>query len=453
MSQLKLGFARVNIDPHLGIAVFGYYKPRFAKGYLDELTATGLAFSCGDRDVLMLSVDTCEITEDLDRKYRTLLSEKTGIAMENIFLHSIHTHTGPCIFHNEMFNSDDAEQAEYAHYLGRRLVDAALLALADRKPAKMGFIVGKAPDRVAYIRRYKMKDGRTCTCPPIADPLIDHPIGELDQRVNVLRFDREGGDTVVLMNYGIHSDTINSDYLSPDFCGWMRRTFEAAVPGTKLVFICGCQGDVGSTHVWPAPGDMNDTEISFDNEMKSPGMARFVGRALCGTVLQVFDKAEYVDVEDIDVMHVIKRVPSNMAAPDQLPLAHKYKDLHDAGRDEEIPFEAMELTTVVAEATRMVRLENGPDHFDIDIMGFRIGPVAFVGIPGEPFTRVGVEIKKGEGYKCILPTALVNGGMGYFPMRDAFDEGGYEARSSDFKGGVAETIIEGGLEVLEKLRK
>lgn len=80
----------------------------------------------------------------------------------------------------------------------------------------MGFITGYAPERVAYIRRYKMKDGTTWTCPPINDPNIDYPIGELDQRVHVLRFDREGAKNVVLVNYGLHADTTNGEMLSSD---------------------------------------------------------------------------------------------------------------------------------------------------------------------------------------------------------------------------------------------
>ena len=138
------------------------------------------------------------------------------------------------------------------------------------------------------------------TCPPINNPEIDHPIGELDQRVHVLRFDRKGGNTIILVNYGLHADTINGEMISSDFPGWMRRTLDKALDGVDTIFFNGAEGDVGSTNVNPTGGDMNDTEISFDNEMKSPGMARFVGRALAGTVLQVYDKVCYVDVDNID---------------------------------------------------------------------------------------------------------------------------------------------------------
>jgi hypothetical protein len=161
-----------------------------------------------------------------------------------------------------------------------------------------------------------MKDGSTFTCPPIDDPNIDHPIGELDQRVNVLRFDQDNGQTVVLYNYGVHVDCIGGEYVSPDFPGWVRSTLDKALDGVKAIYFPGCQGDVGSTNVHPKGGDMNDTEISFDNEMKSPGMARFVGRALAGTILQVFDKVEYIDVDKLNIIHKIVQVKSNKPTPE-----------------------------------------------------------------------------------------------------------------------------------------
>lgn len=443
----QVGYAEVNINPPLGIFVHGYYIDRFANGFLDDLLASAMALKCGEKTVLMIAVDNCLINTPIADGYRQQIAEATGVAAENIFLCASHTHTGPEL--GDAF--EDSKQ--YTAFLGSRLCDAAALALADLKNAKMGFIYGWAPERVAYIRRYKMKDGSTWTCPPINDPNIDHPIGTLDQRVNVLRFDREGGETVVLVNYGVHADTVNGELISSDWPGWMRRTLEKALDGVKCMFFPGAEGDVGSTHVNPTGGDMNDTEISFDNEMKSPGMARFVGRALAGTVLQVYDKAEYVDVDSIDCVRKTLKIPTNMPKPEDLPQAHKYKELHDAGRDDLIPYTAMELTTVVAEAVRMCELEHGPEFIDLTLTGIRIGNVALVGIPGEPFTDVGVSIKEAEGWDLILPCALTNGYQGYFPMQSAFDEGGYEARTSRYAPGVAERIITGGKELLEEMHQ
>ncbi len=454
MNTLKVGYAGVNINPPLGIGIYGYFVPRFAQGFVDDLEAHAIALSCGETPCLLIGVDNGGIDADIVDRFRAAMSKAADIPAENIFLHTTHTHTGPLLrVYPNMFDADEEQIAQYVDFLENRLCDLAMLAIADMKPARMGFAVGHAPDRIAYIRRYRMKDGSTMTCPPINDPNIDHPIGELDQRVNVLRFDREGGESIVVLNYGVHADCVNGDMICADWPHWVRKTIDKALDGTKVLCIVGAQGDVGSTHVYPDGGDMNDTEISFDNEMKSPGMARFIGRALAGTILQMYDKVEYVDVDKVSMLHHIVEVKANTPTPEELPLAREYFKLHEEGRDDLIPFEAMELTTVVAEAGRMVRLADGPETFKLELTGLRIGSVAFVGIPGEPFTGIGVGIKDNEGWDLILPACLTNGNEGYFPMKDAFDEGGYEARSSNYVSGVAEDIIAGGSQLLADLRK
>ena len=453
MSNFKAGYATVNINPPLGIGVAGYYVPRYASGFYDDLTATALSLEANGKKFIMISVDCCSIPNPVVERIKDAIVAATEMPRENIFLSATHTHTGGYLTTTGSFPVDAEQITTYVNFLVNRVADLAVLAFKELKPAKMGYMVGHAPDRIAYIRRYKMKDGNTQTCPPINDPNIDHAIGELDQRVNVLRFDREGADSVVLLNYGLHADTVNGDVLCSDWPGWVKRTIEKALDGTKCICIMGAQGDVGSTNVHPLPGDMNDTEISFDNEMKSWGMARFVGRALAGTILQVYDKVAYIDVDDIEVIHKQLNVLTNVPDKKDLPRAHEYKELHEAGRDDLIPYKAMELTTVVAEALRMCRLENGPYEIALNMIGLRIGSVAFVGLPGEPFTDIGVGIKDTEGWDMILPCALTNGSNGYFPMKSAYDEGGYEARTSNYKGGVAEKIIEAGKEILASLKK
>ncbi len=449
--MLKVGYAEFTVNPPLNIGIAGYYVPRFAKGFLDDITVSALVLSHTDKTIALLSVDNLGVARELVKKYALSIEKATGIPKENVFISATHSHTAPLITPTTMFEADEKLIAQYEVQFEQGIINAVTVALQDLKPAKMGYIVGQAPERVAYIRRYKMKDGSTMTCPPINDPNIDHPIGTLDQRVNVVRFDREDAPTVVMVNYGLHADTVNGELLSADWPGAMKKTLDKALDGVKCIFFNGAEGDVGSTNVYPKDGDMNDTEISFDNEMKSPGMARFIGRALAGTVLQVYDKVKYVDVDSIDIVSRDIPVKANVPDPKDMPTAHKYREYHEANRDDLIPFTAMELTTVVAEALRMCRLEHGPETFDINLSAVKIGPVCMLGIPGEPFTDIGVEIKKAKGFDMIMPCSLTNGDEGYFPMQSAYDEGGYEARTSPYKAGVAETIIKGAVELIESL--
>ncbi len=450
MPVFEVGYASVNINPPLGIGVGGYFVPRYASGFYDDIEAHCIVLSLNKTQIAMISIDNVGVEAQIANRYREAIEKATGILKENIFLSATHTHTGP-LLRQFGFQADEKPIREYADFVCTRLADVVQLAIQDLKPAKMGFITGFAPERVAYIRLYRMKDGTTMTCPPVNDPNIDHPIGELDQRVHILRFDREGGPSVVILNYGVHADTVNGDKLSADWPGWTRRTLEKALDGVKCLCFVGCQGDVGSTNVNPTGGDMNDTEISFDNEMKSYGMARFVGRALAGTVLQVYDKVEYADVNDLKIVHKTIEVDANRPLPEELPLAHHYKELHEAGRDEQIPHTAMALTIAVAEALRMCKLEHGPDCFQLELTGLKIGPVALIGIPGEPFTEIGVRIKDTEGYQMIMPVCQTNGDQGYFPSRAAYEAGGYESRSSPFRSNVSDCIVNGSKELLKIL--
>ena len=65
---------------------------------------------------------------------------------------------------------------------------------------------------------------------------------------------------------------------------------------------------------------------------------------------------------------------------------------------------------------------------------------------------IGRGLKEAEGWELVLPMCLVNGYNGYFPMQDAYDEGGYEARCSNFKAGVAELLIAEGIKMIDGLR-
>ena len=452
MNKLKVGYASTLVNPPLNYPLHGYYLDRYGKGFIDDLEASALAINCDDKTAIIINVDNGGFQQNVIAKFLDAINKETSVDKDYIFISATHSHTAPTTFYPEFFDVDKKFIDDYADFLSVKLAEISKVAIADLKPSKIGYAVGHAPDRIAYIRRYRMKDGTTCTCPPINDPNIDGPIGELDQRVNVIRFARDDADDVVILNYGVHADTVNGDMYCSDWCGWTRKTVEKALDGTKCMCVMGAQGDVGSTNVHPIPSDMNDTEISFDNEMKSPGMARFVGRALAGVIMQVYDKVAFSDVDNILAIKDVLQAKMNIPKKEDMPLARKYKELYEQGRSDLIPYTGMELTTVVAEALRMCKMENDPEFKQLNVSGLRIGNVAFISLPGEPFTDIGVQIKDTEGFDLILPCAITNGYEGYFPMQSAFDEGGYEARTSPYAPTIAKDIVAKAKDVLAKLK-
>ena len=455
MNALKAGFARVNITPPMGIGIRGYFKVRIADGVLDELEINALGLSDGARSAVLLSVDNCGFSNAAMDWFREAIAEKTGLPREAIFISCTHTHTGPFIMLDSDTHHGEPEEktliAEYSLWARKKAVDAACFALEDMKPARMGYGVGRAPN-VAFIRRYVMKNGEIRTNPGVNNPEVDRPCGDVDERVNVLRFDRDGAESIVLVNFGNHPDVVGGNKISADWPGFLRRRVEKCLDNVRCLFFNGAQGDVNHVNVFPKGGDLNDMFLDFDDVSRGYGHARHIGNVVTGAVLQVFDKVAYRDVDRIRCLERQIAVPSNMPDPADMPRAREINALHQAGRDDEIPFKAMMLTTVVAEAERMIRLEHGPDHFEMPLTGIGIGDIALIGIPGEPFTGIGLGLKQSPEWAAVLPCCLTNGGEGYFPMMDAYEEGGYEARSSRFRAGTAEKIIEEGLRLLKDLK-
>ncbi|MBE6948204.1 MAG: hypothetical protein E7454_08185 [Ruminococcaceae bacterium] len=454
MNKLQVGFSRLNINPPMGTPINGYYKARHVEGYLDDLEVCALAVRVEDTAAVMLSADICLISTSLMLDLRQKIAKSTNLPLEAIWLHTTHTHTAPQVGSSLAvagleFPEQEVLLDEYYAFFARRLADAAVMALADCKSAKMGWAVGQAPD-ISFVRRYRMKDGKVRTNPGVGNPDILHPIGDVDERVNVLRFDREN-DTVVLANFGCHPDTVGGSLSSADWPGFARRRVEKALDNVKCIFFNGAQGDVNHVKVNATKGDFNDMFNDFDDVARGYGHARHMGNVVAAAVLQVFDKVNYEEADSLRFLQRTAKLASNMPTAEELPLARKYDALHQAGRDDEIPFEGMELTTVVAEAARMLRLEHGPESFDLELFGIALGNIALIGIPGEPFTGIGRGLKEAKDWTLVLPVGLCNGYQGYFPMKDAYDEGGYEARSSSYRSGVAECIIEEGTQLLKEL--
>ena len=447
MNTLYAGFSRVDITPMMGIGMAGYFVPRHAEGVLDPLQINALALACGEEKAVLISIDHCGIVKEVLNPMRQHICEVTGLAWESIYIHSTHTHTGPFL----NYNPTDPLEIEYARSVYHKIADAARFALDDLKPAKMGYGIGDAPN-IAFVRRFRMKDGSVRTNPGVDNPEILHPIGDVDERVNVLRFDQEGGQSLVLVNFGDHPDVVGGCKISADWPGFLRQTVEKVLDNTKCIFFNGAQGDVNHVNVHPRGGYLNDMFMDFDDVARGYKHAQYMGRVVAGGVLQAFDKVKYVDVTSIRCAQKFLRVPANLPTAEELPDAKYINDMHVAGRDSELPYTGMMLTTMVASAARKVRLEHGPDFFEMPLSAIAIGPVAMFGVPGEPFTGIGRALKEAPGFELVLPTCNTNAKEGYFPMMECYEEGGYEAGSSNFKAGVAELLIDAGLELLKEVQ-
>ena len=446
MNKLQTGFARVNITPMMGIELSGYFFERLADGVLDDIEVNALAFACGETKAVILTVDNEGLSRDITTDFRQHISEQTGLQMESIYIHATHSHTAPLL----KKNSNVEIEKEYYNFVRRKVADVTRFALEDLKDTKMGWGIGKAPN-ISFVRRYRMKDGSVQTNPGIDNPDIAEPLGKVDDNVYVLRFDRDDADSIVLVNFANHPDSVGGSKISADWPGFTRQLVEKTIDGTKCIVLNGAQGDINHVNVHPTGGYMNDLRIDFDGP-RGYKHCKYLARVVTGGVLQAYDKVQFVDVDTLKFKQRTIQIASNMPSAEELPEAHRIDDLHNAGHDDQLGYSGMMLTTVVAEAWRMVSLEHGPEFYEMDLSAIVIGNIAFVGIPGEPFAGIGYGLREAEGWDLVLATCITNGKHGYFPMKEAYDEGGYESRSSFFKAGVAECIIAEGKKLLEELK-
>ena len=178
---------------------------------------------------------------------------------------------------------------------------------------------------------------------------------------------------------------------------------------------------------------------------------------LASAALSVWMKCIPMDSGDIKFATMDVRVPAHKAKPSDeknLEWAKKVWKMHADGKDAELPWKEMELTTEVARARRIINMENHADFHDLPLYAFAIGKsLAFGGFPGEPFNDIGKAVKKNSPFTLTILSCLTNGSRGYFPFSDAYVGGGYESATSPFGPTVADDLIKGQGELLGKLYK
>ena len=125
--MLQAGFARVDITPPLGIEMSGHYEHRFADGTLDPLYLNVLALSDENGALLLMAVDYLGIKQDHVLALQSVISQRTGVDAERIFITALHPHSAPCLIHPKPHDTPDRpiRDEAFLDVLYRRFADAA----------------------------------------------------------------------------------------------------------------------------------------------------------------------------------------------------------------------------------------------------------------------------------------------------------------------------------------
>ncbi len=445
---MKAGFSKVCINPPYGAPIIGYYEERFVKGIHDDLFVRATAFDDGERKALIIAVDICLMAQKYYDDCKKAIEEATGVCGEAIFINCSHTHTGPLL--GKDFASEKGSSTAYDEFFVTSVRDAAIYAIADLHEATVETASSVAKN-ISFIRRYRMKNGGVQTNPGINNPNIAHALGTPNETVKLIKIKRQNSDDIVIINFGTHPDSVGGEYISADYMGYVCDTVEKAVPGTKCMFVLGCQGDVNHVNVSPTKGEAAISKIDFDGVPRSNALAEHMGRIIAGAALSVYSITEEVKADKISYASASVELPSHQEN-DRLDEIRNTYNLYASGRSSELPFKEMELTTAIAEAKRIIKLEHGPESFTFFLSAVKIGDLVFAGIGGEPFTEIGNRICAGSPFENTVLCCLTNSQGGYIPTRSAYEEGGYEAKSSVLRPGSDDIIVEGMTKLLNQIK-
>ena len=444
--DMKTGFAKTRITPPLGAPIIGYYEARFVKGVADDLFARAVAFDDGARRAVIVALDICLLPQKYFDAMKDAIAGAAGMDRDAIFINCSHTHTGPLVGGD--FATRNHSSGEYDAFLVASVRDAALQALSDLRPSRFGIARGQAKN-ISFVRRYRMKDGSVATNPGVGNPAIDHALGAPNETVTLVRINREGGDGVFIVNFGTHPDSVGGELVSADYPGFACALLERALPGVRCLFLQAPQGDVNHVNVHPTAGEAALAAIDFDGVPRSLALSEHMGRSIAGAVLSICSIAEPVAADTLSYASRRVDLPSHQEN-DRLDEVRHTFEMYESGRAAELPFKEMALTTAVAEAKRIMRLEHGPESFPYLLSALRVGDLAFAGIGGEPFTEIRNRIDAGSPFKNTVQCCLTNGAGGYIPTRAAYGEGGYETASSNLKPGCDDILVEAMLELLHE---
>lgn len=435
--MFKAGFARVDVTPPLGSPIAGYFNYRNAKTVITPLSLNCIAFGDGEKNALIITGDFLNVDLPTVLKLKAMISEATGVDPEHIYTQALHQHTALRIGGDPAAPNYMGNQT-YLDMLYSRYCDVAVLALQDMCGALVSFASKQTSRPLSFIRRYRMKDGSTVTNPKIPSDDIDCPIGNADNNVRLLRFSREGADDIALVNFSTHPDVVGGERICADWPGYVREYTENDIGGTHCILVNGAQGDTNHHDPSKAKNKDPDARLQFAKDM---------ARVITDAVIDMWDNTRPVKTGGVFGQMKTVCLPTRTEGIERIEECKKIREDYFAGKISKMQVQN------IGYISRIANLERQPLLQKVTVSTVGFGEVAFIGFGGEPFTEYADVVRGAFSDKVIIGSCCTNGGAGYLPSRQAFEEGGYEANSSVFPDELADVLQSQAKALVEKYIK
>lgn len=469
-SGLLAGVARGDITPPVGIAQMNWGSQTHVRAAGTDpagMKATALVLSDGNQKFAMVDVDRI-FSAGLEPAI-TVAAKRTGIPEAHIRIGATHTHAGVMV--NPAKGPpglDLTPLVDMAERYRLSVIDkvAGLIAEANNRlePAHMH---GGRGEGTININRRVRADGES---PPAVGR---NPAGFVDRELVVFRIDDAHGKAMaILANFQCHGTVLayENRFISPDWIGMTRATVEQAFPGALALFFQGAAGNQG-----PIEGFSGDLAVAHR-------LGRTLGHQVAAVAMQIetvrrlptfegfvestaFQAKQHwrvrgprdatlrfasriVDVprrtySENELANMRSRLERAEQQLGQLPESATALERHQAGA------RVRRFADLLAQWTQPV----DASPLQIEVQALRVGELALVAMPGEPFAEIGVAVKRASPFEFTMFCGYSDGvGGDYVPTADEYQYGGYEVERSPYNPGAAANVIEAASALLASLR-
>ena len=420
---LRVGTGSVNLSADDSMVVAGSILPKHVKGQEGELRVVAIVIEKPPTSKLAIVVcDVIVVTRDDLDAVVSEIERTTGIPPANILISATHTHHAPSTIVVHGYGRDEV----FCQHLREGIIRAVQQADANLSDDESHFYFHQGEENtVGGNSRLLLADGTIWWVGPGTDAV--RPTGPFDPQLPVLAFRNADDQLQALMyNHSTHTiGTCNGDVRSPSFYGLTAQELEAELGGS----VCFLPGAFGSTH--------NVTEVPPPEAVK-----RFKG-----AIMDAMDQAKPMPVEKLVSI--------------QRPFTFKVRTFDEAVEDEKVSSYCRKRVPDGADGTidvfrnmRQVLASQQGQTRQTTLQAIVIGEVAIVGMPGELFTGLGVDLKARSPFKHTYVVSLTNDWMGYLPDREAHTLGGYQTwmgLHSYAEEGTGERMVDESIRMLRQL--
>ena len=371
-----VGTSKIDITPPLEVgilmsAVEGKWAP--VEGVRRPLQARALVIEQDGQRVALVSLDLLGLSGQAFGgkqrfKRRVIAAAQHAVKAADLILAVTHTHSAPETVALTDLYQKPAYKA-WADLLVQRIGQAIQQAAATLRPCQLKAGSIQTPGLAIY-RRIKTVDGIVLSHPPPPPEKVISREGPVDDSVNLVTFwdetDRPIGLIVNATCHPVHEMCIPQ--ISPDYPGEMSEALEQRHPGTVALFLNG------------AAGNINPLTVSG-----GPSEAEKHGKRLAAAIEETLPQLPTSQGEGLSLKRRAITFPAR--TPTGQPAAKPLKT---------------------------------------EIAALRLGNVAFLFIPGEPFVEIGLAIREASPHHSTFIVGYAEDALGYIPTDQAFEEGGYE---------------------------